>query len=63
MSDETIAIEDLTEAQAMRELERLAAEISSHDRHYHTDDAPVISDAQYDALKSATLQSRPVFRR
>ncbi|WP_419910163.1 NAD-dependent DNA ligase LigA [Hoeflea sp.] len=55
MSDETIAVEELNEAQAARELARLATEISSHDRHYHTEDAPVISDAQYDALKKRNL--------
>ena len=39
-----------TEAEAVAELERLAHEIGAHARAYHTDDAPVISDAEFDAL-------------
>ncbi len=44
-------VENLTEAEAADELTRLADEITAHDLHYHREDAPVISDADYDALK------------
>lgn len=33
------------------EHQRLAAEVAEHDRRYHQDDAPTISDAEYDALR------------
>jgi DNA ligase (NAD+) len=47
---------DLTEAGAVEELTRLADEIARHDIAYHQQDAPVISDADYDALKLRNLE-------
>jgi len=44
-------VDTLTKAQAKVELKRLALEIESHDKHYYQDDAPKISDAEYDALR------------
>jgi DNA ligase (NAD+) len=44
-------VEHLTIIEAAAELAGLAAEIAKHDRAYFAHDAPVISDAGYDALR------------
>ncbi len=41
---------NLTEADAANELMRLAKQIAYHNARYHAEDAPEISDADYDAL-------------
>jgi DNA ligase (NAD+) len=46
-----ISVPKLSEAQAKAEHARLEAEIGAHDRRYYQDDAPTVSDAEYDALR------------
>ena len=54
------AVEKFSEAAAVAELARLAAEIARHDEAYHVHDSPVITDAEYDALRrrNAALEAR-----
>jgi DNA ligase (NAD+) len=44
-------VEKLNSAEASAELARLAEEIAAHDRRYYEQDAPTVSDAEYDALR------------
>ncbi len=46
-----LPVEDLSEKQAKAEHAQLAAEIAAHDRRYYQDDAPTVSDAEYDRLR------------
>src|SRR5262245_42518875 len=48
-------VAELTEAEAAAELARLAREIARHDDLYHREDAPEISDAEYDELRLRNL--------
>src|SRR5215216_4101179 len=41
----------LTKAQAKVEHMRLALELEGHDKRYYQDDAPSVTDAEYDALR------------
>src|SRR5499427_687484 len=55
-----VAPDALTEEQAADELKRLAQEIAAHDRRYYQDDAPTVSDAEYDELRrrNAAIEAR-----
>jgi DNA ligase (NAD+) len=46
----TTDVENLSEAEAANRLIRLAKEIAKHNRLYHANDEPDISDAEFDAL-------------
>ena len=50
---------DLTEADVANELMRLAKQIAHHNRLYHAEDSPEISDAEFDALvrRNAELEA------
>lgn len=66
MKTESIPVAALTQAQAEEELARLAAEIEAHDNRYYQEDAPAISDAEYDVLRrrNAEIEARfPALRR
>ncbi|HAD87689.1 MAG TPA: DNA ligase (NAD(+)) LigA, partial [Rhodospirillaceae bacterium] len=56
----TQPVDSLRPEDAAIELERLAGEIAAHDDRYYRDDAPEISDADYDALRqrNAAIEAR-----
>ena len=59
-------IDDLSPEQAAHELERLATALAEHDAAYYQDDAPLVTDAEYDALRqrNAAIEARfPALKR
>ncbi|MCK5934212.1 MAG: NAD-dependent DNA ligase LigA [Fulvimarina manganoxydans] len=53
-------VETMSPEDAAEELKRLAAEIAEHDRRYYREDAPSVSDAEYDVLRrrNAAIEAR-----
>ena len=56
----TTSVEKLTKDEAAQELARLSARLAQANAEYHQNDAPQISDAEYDALKlrNAAIEAR-----
>lgn len=50
-----IPVEELTSTEADTELAALASEIHAHDESYHGQDAPIVSDGDYDALRQRNV--------
>jgi DNA ligase (NAD+) len=46
-----VPLSDLSAADARAEHEALGREIAAHDERYYSEDAPTVSDAEYDALR------------
>ncbi len=58
---ERLRVETLSEAEAASELAALAAELTRLDAAYFTDDAPLVSDAEYDALRRRSAELEAAF--
>lgn len=54
-------IDNLTEAEAKVELQRLAEEMAKSDDAYYQNDAPYLTDAEYDSLKKRNQQIEEKF--
>ena len=61
MTNAPIPVDKLTAEQAAAELERLAKEIAAADVAYHQNDAPEITDAEYDALRVRNAEIEQAF--
>lgn len=55
MTSSTISVDELNDAEAVIELERLASTLNAASQAYYADDAPTIDDAEYDALWQRNL--------
>ena len=56
-----IQVSKLTEQQASAELALLADVLATANKQYHTDDAPKITDAEYDRLKRRNADIEAAF--
>lgn len=54
-------VSSLSEEEAAQELEAFAREIAEHDRRYHQEDSPTVSDADYDGLRARNLEIETAF--
>ncbi|MEM1051326.1 MAG: NAD-dependent DNA ligase LigA [Pseudomonadota bacterium] len=61
LSSERVDPSEVTEADAANELMRLAKQIAHHDKLYHADDAPEITDQEYDALTRRNRELEEAF--
>ena len=63
MGETLVSVDELDAAAAEAELRQLAEKIAFHDARYYNDDAPEISDADYDALRRRNLAIEQKFPR
>lgn len=56
-----IDVDVLSDEQALQELNNLKTKINLHNIAYHTNDAPEISDAEYDKLKARNIALETLF--
>jgi DNA ligase (NAD+) len=56
-----LSVDKMTPLDASAELARLAVEIAEHDQRYYRDDAPEISDGDYDGLRQRNLAIESLF--
>jgi DNA ligase (NAD+) len=56
-----IFVDQLTELEATAELKALAQELTEHDQAYYQEDAPVVSDSEYDSLRKRNAAIETLF--
>jgi DNA ligase (NAD+) len=61
MAEQETPVQDLSKDDARVELERMAIQLAAANRAYHTEDAPDISDAEYDRLRQRNAKIEAAF--